>query len=522
MGYVLLEGTEVGTGILVARELGVHWVRLSNQVLLWGIAVSLDELIVKLNEADIEYTVLETRSSGGLYLVGQVGVEFENTWRGVRILINKGRYLVVELLDSESKDLAVRKSRYWQVMPLPIDRVVLDVRQEQQRKSFVWVDDLVATVSIAEYQIFLEQLTGFYTRHSLRSEFDDAVDVVRNELLAMGYNVDVQTISVGSGSSANVIADRQGSGPSPRDLLIVIAHLDSINMVGGVNAAAPGADDNASGSAAILEFARVFSGFSASQDLRLVLFGGEEQGLEGSRQYVASLPMPERERICAVVNMDMIAVRNTSNPTVLLESTVNNSALLDRFVEAASAYTGLIVQTSFNPFGSDHVSFIEENLPALLTIEGADGSNVNVHTENDTLEYIDYGLAIEIIKMNVAACALMLGRVQQATWEKCTVNRAGPAKNGIIYVHMSDTRGRFSSWFQADPGQKKTMLATVLAAMQMGQTIDVQLTSLEPYSTIRRIYTSPGSGHGSIGCIVSLLLLTESPGLVYSDYLLTL
>ena len=105
----------------------------------------------------------------------------------------------------------------------------------------------------------------------------------------------------------------------------------------------------------------------------------------------------------------MIATLNTQALTVLLEGASVSQALMNDLVAAAQDYTSLAVQTSLNPFASDHVPFINASLPALLTIEGADTANHNIHTANDTLDKIHYGLAAEILKMNVAVVAGRLG-----------------------------------------------------------------------------------------------------------------
>ena len=83
--------------------------------------------------------------------------------------------------------------------------------------------------------------------------------------------------------------------------------------------------------------------------------------------------------------MDMIATLNTPALTVLLEGATVSQALIDDLSAAARDYTALTVQTSLNPFASDHVPFINAGLPALLTIEGADSANHNIHSANDTL-----------------------------------------------------------------------------------------------------------------------------------------
>jgi Zn-dependent M28 family amino/carboxypeptidase len=74
-------------------------------------------------------------------------------------------------------------------------------------------------------------------------------------------------------------------------------------------------------------------------------------------------------------------------------------------VAAAALHTGLAVETSMSPYASDHVPFIEAGIPAVLTIEGADGANEAIHTARDTADRIDPGLAVEILRMNAAVVA---------------------------------------------------------------------------------------------------------------------
>ena len=217
-----------------------------------------------------------------------------------------------------------------------------------------------------------------------------------------------QAVPRGGGRCRNVIADRAGAGPEPRDVVLVTAHLDSINLSGARAEPAPGADDNGSGSAGLLALARALAGRPTALDLRLVLFGGEEQGLFGSLAYVAELPDAERTRIRAVLNMDMIGGRNTPEPGVLLEGAEVSQHVLDALARAAATYTGLAVSTSLNPFNSDHVPFIDAGIPAVLTIEADDSANTRPHTANDTLDAVDPDLAIEILRMNLAYLAGVL------------------------------------------------------------------------------------------------------------------
>jgi Zn-dependent M28 family amino/carboxypeptidase len=303
----------------------------------------------------------------------------------------------------------------------------------------------------------LDHLAAFPTRHSLSSHFTAAAEWARDNLQSWGYALQVSVITVGSGTSLNVVADKPGVGTVARELIIVTAHLDSVNSAGGVNAPAPGADDNGSGSAGVLEMARVFATETLQHDLRFILFGGEEQGLHGSIQYVQGLPFANRSRIRAVINMDMIATLNTPTPTVLLEGASISQSVMTSLATAAATYTSLVVQQSLNPFASDHVPFINGLLPAVLTIEGADSSNSNVHTANDTLAHIDNDLATEILRMNVATVAGFVG----LSAETSVSTSAGPtvawAANRLdVFVRGTDS-GLYHRWWDGSSWQPSPM-----------------------------------------------------------------
>ena len=273
--------------------------------------------------------------------------------------------------------------------------------------------DVVALLGSLSREAFvadLQTITAHSTRLSGSAGFDEAATWAAAELSQVGYAVSTQAVPRGGDRCRNVIADRPGAGPEPRDVVLVTAHLDSVNLQGRAEPA-PGADDNGSGSAGLLALARALVAHPAALDLRLILFGGEEQGLFGSLEYVAQLPDAERARICAVLNMDMIGGRNTLEPGVLLEGAELSQPVIDALARAAATYTGLAVSTSLNPFNSDHVRFIDAGIPAVLTIEADDSANLRPHTADDTLDAVDPDLALEILRMNLAYLAEALGRV---------------------------------------------------------------------------------------------------------------
>jgi hypothetical protein len=385
---------------------GLGWVRLDDTVLYWAAD---DELWAPARDrARATGLLLEERPAPGrvedLHLVTQVGRVFQHEHPDVPVLVDKGRYLVVSI-DQRVRRVRPREEVCYRVQPLPASAVVFRTVTPAARAPIPEIQALVDQVSKDSYQEFLAELVAFGTRHSLSTDFRSAAIMVRDRLREFGYTTDLVPITVGSEQSHNVVADRVADSRAPRNVVLVTAHLDSINLAGGPTAPAPGADDNGSGAAGLLEIARVLTSRQATHDLRLILFGGEEEGLFGSRQYVSALDPAEGGRIRMVINMDMIATLNTTTPTVLLEGAGISQGLIDDLTAAAGTYTALTVQTSLHPFNSDHVPFIDASIPAVLTIEGADGANENIHTAHDTLAHVDYDLALEIVRMNLATTA---------------------------------------------------------------------------------------------------------------------
>ncbi|MDC6171081.1 M28 family metallopeptidase [Paucibacter sp. XJ19-41] len=388
---------------------GLAWCRLDDQIIYW-----------QLDDADTDMTdiapgagVMHPTLQGQPYLVVQVGNAFLVEHPDARVLLNKGRYLIVDLEPAELAALrAEDEEACFGMIPLPAGQVVLKplaLDRSGARVQQPAIAALTAQVSQARLLQTVNSLTAWRSRHSASAEFVQAAEWCRSRLASLGFGAVAIPVALSSGSSLNIVADKRGSGSPPRRLWLLTAHLDSINHAGGAGAAAPGADDNASGVAGALEIAQLLAPQALNDDFRVLLFGGEEQGLRGSRQYVAALPAAERARIAGVINMDMIARQNTGSPTVMLEGAPLSQGLIDALAAAAADYTGLAVQTSLTPFASDHVPFIDAGLPAVLTIEGADSSNHDIHTAADTADKLHAGLAQQIVQLNLAVLAQGLG-----------------------------------------------------------------------------------------------------------------
>lgn len=347
-----------------------------------------------------------------LYLVSQKGRTFQRDHPEISVLVDKGRYLVVELEPASAARIEGIEEPCYAVRPLAPGTVVFESmgRPAARRAAKPAIQAVVDDLSRQQFLEALSHLVSFHNRHSTSDLYGQAATWVEGQLTQLGYAVRREQIQIPGGTTSNVIADREGSG-NDRRMLIAAAHLDSVNAGQGPQASAPGADDNGSGSAGVLALASALAATETNHDLRFILFGGEEQGLHGSRQHVAALPDGERRRIDAVINMDMIGSLNAPTPgqpalpTVLLEGAPVSSKTVEDLADMAATYTGLAVEKSLNPFASDHLPFIRAEVPAVLTIEGADSVNSFIHTSDDTLDRINVDLAMDILRMNAAFLA---------------------------------------------------------------------------------------------------------------------
>jgi hypothetical protein len=130
-----------------------------------------------------------------------------------------------------------------------------------------------------------------------------AKDYVYQELINLGYSVEIRDWSVSGYADQNLIARKPGT-VLPGEEIYLVAHLDGRNLDGVVRA--PAADDNASGVVSILELARVLSSRSLDRTLVLLISTGEEFGCLGVRSYLDQLSAEELAAIQYVVNIDMI------------------------------------------------------------------------------------------------------------------------------------------------------------------------------------------------------------------------
>lgn len=263
---------------------------------------------------------------------------------------------------------------------------------------------------------YLENLTtSFPTRSATNSTATEQVETwLRGHFSLMNLTQCSQSFQSTSGHLSNVVALIRGQ---TNDTVTIGAHYDSRPFDG----AAPGADDNGSGLAALLVIAKAFaqSGVQPHKSVYFVAFAGEELGLLGSDAFAAQLKTPSggippdcrldinNNHTHQALILDEIgwASPNLTKLTVNLESHDSNAELMDHLakVNALQRNKKLEVVHSSNPFGSDHMSWLNRGFPAVLCINGDDNKYPGYHTSSDVLGNINPDLLTGVTKMTLGA-----------------------------------------------------------------------------------------------------------------------
>lgn len=206
-------------------------------------------------------------------------------------------------------------------------------------------------------------------REATSAAFDRAADLVDDRLAGLGYDVSRQFVPVPAGvswgvpvtagRSANVIADPAGFDPE-RPHLVVGAHLDTVPQ-------APGAEDNASGVAVLLELARLASRRDTRLPVRFIAFGAEEPRGDGealhhfgSRLYVERLDGPARLAVRGMLSLDRVGVSAAAVPVC---TGGTGTPAVQRALVAAARTIDVPAQECVNTT-SDHWSFEQAGMPA--------------------------------------------------------------------------------------------------------------------------------------------------------------
>jgi len=277
------------------------------------------------------------------------------------------------------------------------------------------VTQLVARVNSDSVLAHIRRLQEFYTRYSTTESCRAAVEWLKEKLLA--YGCDSAALEPYRPNYApNVIGVKSGR-QNPNPIYVICAHIDNTSDYAPERC--PGSDDNASGTAAVIEAARVFQDVEFAYSVYFIGFTGEEQGLFGSDSFCRRAAR-RGDSIKAALNFDMISYGRQNLDSFEVIGKISNPScawLVDSFIANARTYTALkpvrrLVSSA--PY-SDHHSFWQRGYVAFCGIEH--DFTPEYHTIGDTigpLYFINCGtnnwlMATEAIRAAVATIAKLAG-----------------------------------------------------------------------------------------------------------------
>lgn len=317
----------------------------------------------------------------------------------------------------------------------------------------------------------------------------------------------------------NVIGVVEGKGPLANETIVVGSHYDHLGYAGAGGSLARvkkavmhnGADDNASGTTAMLELARRYAARTDRQGRRLVFmaFSGEELGLLGSAHYCKS-PIFPMDKTVAMVNLDMVGRlpkdEKTGKERLLVEANTTAKeweGLLDRWNEKHQFE--MKRSKSLMP-NSDHYSFYNKGVPVLFFWTG---THPDYHRPTDTAEKINITGMRRIVDLSDDVIDHLVATNDPPKYQKAAVvgggGRAAGPKLGIFPGYLNDKEGVLledvaKNGAAEKAGMKKGDLIveiagkpvknietymSIMATQKVGQEIDVVVVRSDKRQTIK-------------------------------------
>jgi len=304
------------------------------------------------------------------------------------------------------------------------------------------VDNVSATNILTDLTTF----EGFGVKDVGSTNLTDAENWISSRYTSLGYtDIVLQPFTYSSGTSNNIIITKTGT-VYPNTFIIIDAHYDTIN--------GPGTNDNGSGTALLLEIARLLKNINTEYSIKFIHFSGEEDGLVGSNYYVDNTVNIDNLDIHLVFNIDQVGgVSGETNNTITCEEDRSNppannsasSAMTTILANCIEFYSSLDTQISY-AYASDYVPF--ENNGEIITGLYETNESSHPHSPTDVLANMDPAFLTEVTKGALGALLefassnpLSINENEQDTF-KIYPN---PSTNGMVHLNISDNNSMNNS-----------------------------------------------------------------------------
>ncbi len=342
-----------------------------------------------------------------LYLVGKVaGSSGSGLQQAGKILLELDtEYLLASQLDDQAlRDLIDQP--FVLLGREPLRFTPKGAHMAWREESRILVSDMVAQVSADSVLARLQGLQDLQTRYALADNRLQVAEWIRQQFVNCGItDTQLQPFTWNGTTQYNVIATIPGTD-YPDEYVIVGGHHDSRSNNTDSYVFAPGADDNASGTVAALEMARVMlqSGFQPKASIRFVTFAAEEFGLWGSKYY-AQNALDTGQNIRLMINHDMIANQSSAgNWQVRLMPYDGSYVFSDFAVEVAEQFTALdVYYGTLNSAQSDSHPFWQRGFNVLYFFEAE--FSPWYHSAQDIVANLNPNYCAEAIRASLACAA---------------------------------------------------------------------------------------------------------------------
>ncbi len=277
------------------------------------------------------------------------------------------------------------------------------------------LEDVIGLVERDRIKNDLRLMEGIRHTSTNTSKLVFTREYIRDHFVEYGLEQTDQHFNHLGTEGINIIGTIHGT-KYPNEYYIIDGHYDTI-------ISSPGADDNASGTAGMLEAMRVLSQFNFERGIKFIGFDLEEVGLRGSRYYAGN--KEDHEQIKGMINFEMIGYTCKSDPECegfrLADSSIyviQNSfsrEMMNEFLSIGENYVpGLGIETATddgdpNYRRSDHAPFWDIGVDALFVTDGANFRNPHYHKGSDTFETLDTKFAAQIVQVAVGTIAKLAG-----------------------------------------------------------------------------------------------------------------
>ncbi len=224
---------------------------------------------------------------------------------------------------------------------------------------------------------------------------DDAAFYIKEKLESFGLQTDFSTYS---SSGRNVTATQLGT-KNPDNIYIICGHYDSVGE--------HGADDNASGTVAVLETARILSQYQLENTIIYALWDEEEEGLKGSHYYAEKAENDDLN-ILGVLNVDMIGYDGNNDGVFDIDvvNVANSYAIRDALIGAVERYDLELLDEIVDPgtSASDQYAFWVRGFSAVLLGEAWSENDISpgYHTNNDRINLFNTDYFWNMVKLCTA------------------------------------------------------------------------------------------------------------------------